>query len=61
LWRRKDGTSPVPGWLSGLLARRRPKLAAVALTNMIARTVWALLALVREFQDDCVLRAFAAE
>lgn len=31
-------------WLTGLLARRPPKVAAIALANKMARVVWALLA-----------------
>jgi transposase len=43
-------------WLAGLLARRHPNVAAVALANKIVRTVWALLAHEREFQADYVSR-----
>ena len=31
-------------WLAGLLARRSTKVAAIALANKIARTVWAMMA-----------------
>jgi len=31
-------------WLAGLLARRATKVAAIALANKIARTVWAMMA-----------------
>jgi transposase len=41
-------------WLAGLLARRNPNVAAVALANKNARTVWALLAHDREFQLNYV-------
>jgi transposase len=39
-------------WLSGLLTRRHPNIAAVALANKNARTIWALLAHEREFRPD---------
>lgn len=39
-------------WLDKLLERRNPNVAAVALANKSARTVWALLAHDREFQVD---------
>ena len=39
-------------WLAGLLNRRHPNIAAVALANKNARTVWALLAHDREFRTD---------
>ena len=42
----------VGGWLSGLLLRRNPNVAAVALANKNARIVWALLAHEREFRAD---------
>ena len=47
-------------WLSGLLARRHPNIAAVALANKNARTIWALLAHEREFRPDYVPRPAAA-
>ncbi|WP_341675279.1 IS110 family transposase [Niveibacterium sp. SC-1] len=37
-------------WLNSLLNRRNPNIAAVALANKNARTVWALLAHDREFR-----------
>ena len=43
-------------WLSGLLTRRHPNVAAVALANKNARTIWALLAHEREFRPDYVPR-----
>jgi len=39
-------------WLQHLLARRNKNVAAVALANKNARTVWALLAKERQFQTD---------
>jgi transposase len=39
-------------WLGRLLRRRHPNVAAVALANKNARTVWALLAHDREFRAD---------
>ena len=38
------------GWLARLANRRNPNIAAVALANKNARTVWALLARGREYQ-----------
>ena len=40
------------GWLNQVVARRNKNVAAVALANKNARTVWALLAHDREFQSD---------
>ena len=50
---RKGSTN---AWLSGLLTRRHPNVAAVALANKNARTIWALLAHEREFRPDYVPR-----
>lgn len=47
-------------WLAGLLHRRHPHIAAVALANKNARTVWALLAHDREFRPDHVSTPAAA-
>jgi transposase len=47
-------------WLGQLLKRRHPNVAAVALANKNARTVWALLAHDREFQPDYRPRLAAA-
>ena len=47
-------------WLSGLLTRRHPNVAAVALANKNARTIWALLAHEREFRPDYVPRPTTA-
>ena len=46
-------------WLTNLLNRRHPNIAAVALANKNARTVWALLAHGREFNSDYVSKATA--
>ena len=40
------------GWLAKLAARRNANIAAVALANKNARTVWALLANDRDYQAD---------
>ena len=45
----KPGADP---WLKGLLARRNKNVAAVALANKNARTIWALLAHDREYEAD---------
>ena len=47
-------------WLARLLGRRHPNVAAVALANKNARTVWALLAHGREFRPDYATRLLAA-
>lgn len=47
-------------WLGSLLRRRHLNVAAVALANKNARTVWALLAHEREFQRDYRPRLEAA-
>ena len=47
-------------WLSGLLSRRHPNIAAVALANKNVRTVWALLAHDREFRSDYAMTPIAA-
>ncbi len=41
-------------WLQKLLARRPPNVAAVALANKMARTIWALLAHDRTYANDHV-------
>lgn len=45
IWQVRRGRArrPMP-WLVGLLARKPPKLAAIALANKLARIAWALLA-----------------
>ena len=47
-------------WLAGLLGRRHPNVAAVALANKNVRTVWALLAHGREFRPNYVSQPVAA-
>jgi error-prone DNA polymerase len=43
VFRAAQWDSAVGGWLRGVLQRRSPKLAAVALANKIARIAWALM------------------
>ena len=38
-------------WLAQLLARRKPKIAAVALANKTARTVWAMMMTGERYRD----------
>lgn len=38
-----EGPYKLPGWVVSLMARRPYKVAAVALANKMARTIWALL------------------
>ena len=47
-------------WLAGLLGRRHPNVAAVALANKNVRTVWALLAHGREFRPNYAAQLLAA-
>jgi transposase len=47
-------------WLTNLLNRRHPNIAAVALANKNVRTVWAILAHGREFKADYVPTRMAA-
>jgi transposase len=47
-------------WLAGLLGRRHPNVAAVALANKNVRTVWALLAHGREFSPNYAAQLLAA-
>jgi transposase len=47
-------------WLTRLLVRRHPNVAAVALANKNVRTVWALLAHGREFRPNYVSQPVAA-
>jgi transposase len=47
-------------WLAGLLDRRHPNVAAVALANKNVRTVWALLAHGRQFRANYVPQPFVA-
>jgi transposase len=48
----KNKVDNTHGWLTNLLNRRHPNIAAVALANKNARTVWAILAHGREFKAD---------
>jgi transposase len=44
IWQARRGTSrSAPPWLLALLARKPPKLAAVALANKVARIAWKLM------------------
>lgn len=47
-------------WLTSLLNRRHPNIAAVALANKNVRTAWAMLAHDREFQANYALKGIAA-
>jgi transposase len=47
-------------WLRKLMARRNKNVAAVALANKNARTIWALLAHDRTFRADYLPEAVAA-
>lgn len=51
----QDKTDATQTWLNGLIARRHPNLAAVALANKNARIVWALLVHDRTFRPDYAL------
>ena len=48
----KTKTDNTSGWLTELLKRRHPNIAAVALANKNVRTVWAMLAHDRDFRPD---------
>ena len=50
----KNKVDNTNGWLTNLLKRRHPNIAAVALANKNVRTVWAILAHDREFKADYV-------
>jgi transposase len=56
----KNKVDNTNGWLTNLLNRRHPNIAAVALANKNARTVWAMLAHGREFRPDYVPTRMAA-
>ena len=56
----KNKVDNTEGWLTNLLKRRHPNIAAVALANKNVRTVWALLAHGREFKADYVPTRMAA-
>jgi transposase len=46
------GKAPTDAWLGRLLDRRHKNVAAVALANKNARTVWALLVHGRDYRPD---------
>jgi transposase len=50
------GTKHRP-WLTALLVRRPTKIAAIALANKIARTVWAMMARGERYKEPVVLAA----
>jgi transposase len=50
----KNKVDNTDGWLTNLLSRRHPNIAAVALANKNVRTVWAILAHGRDFKADHV-------
>ncbi len=53
--RRLDrGEGPADAWLTGLLQRRNPNIAAVALANKNARIIWALLTQDRTYQPGYI-------
>jgi len=56
----KNKVDNTQGWLTNLLKRRHPNIAAVALANKNVRTVWAILAHGREFKVDYVPIRMAA-
>jgi transposase len=56
----KNKVDNTQGWLTDLLKRRHPNIAAVALANKNVRTVWALLAHGRDFIPDYVPTRTAA-
>jgi transposase len=56
----KNKVDNTQGWLTNLLERRHPNIAAVALANKNVRTVWAILAHGREFRPDYVPTRMAA-
>jgi len=56
----KNKVDNTQGWLTNLLKRRHPNIAAVALANKNVRTVWAMLAHGREFKADYVPTRMAA-
>jgi len=53
---RIHGTKHRP-WLTALLARRPTKIAAIALANKIARTVWAMMARGERYKEPVALAA----
>lgn len=52
--RLERGEGQADGWLTGLLQRRNPNIAAVALANKNARIIWALLTQDRQYQANYV-------
>jgi transposase len=50
------GTGHRP-WLTGLLARRPTKVAAIALANKLARVAWAMMARNERYQEPAALAA----
>jgi transposase len=56
----KNKVDNTNGWLTNLLQRRHPNIAAVALANKNVRAVWAILAHGREFKADYVPTRMAA-
>jgi transposase len=48
------GEGQADGWLTGLLQRRNPNIAAVALANKNARIIWALLTQDKQYQANYV-------
>lgn len=52
LYSLKRDPARADGWLARVASRRHPNIAAVALANKNARTVWALLARGSEYQAD---------
>lgn len=53
-------TNPPDNWLTKLIARRNPNIAAVALANKMARVAWALMAHDRRFQPDYISASLAS-
>nr|WP_192732120.1 transposase [Rhizobium viscosum] len=53
---RRDGGSGT-GWIGGLLRRRPPKVAAVALANKMARIAWSIMKRGGEYEEINDLRA----
>ena len=50
------GTGHRP-WLTGLLARRPTKVAAIALANKLARMTWAMMARNEHYREPAALAA----